>query len=267
MKTNKIICLISILFFTSIYLTSFAADKTRSKLPGGNNKWQLFWHDEFNYPNNQLESNWISANDSTSTNILCARIRRNAIVSNGTLKLLNKKEKVGKKDWTSGSVWTKLQFKYGYFECRYKYAAVTGTNNSFWLKINGSKLSQGKKFEIDINEGHFPSIMATNIHNWSDITTLNGVSKHKSSGKAIPLTNLNLGAEYHIYGLKWTPDSLCFYFDGKEVRRVHNDFCYSAATIYLSEAIIAWAGPVKEAIDGTRMEIDYVRVYKELPSK
>ena len=54
------------------------------------------------------------------------RWRENASVSNGTLKLLNKKEKRGGNDWTSGNIWTKEKFQYGYFECRYRYAAATG---------------------------------------------------------------------------------------------------------------------------------------------
>ena len=88
-----------------------------------------------------------------------------------------------------------------------------------------------------------------------------------NSSKIFSFLNVNLGSDYHYYGLKWSPDSLCFFFDGKEIRSVHNDYCFSSAPIYLSEAIITWAGEVTDAIDGTQMEIDYVRVYNEiLPS-
>ncbi len=221
-------------------------------LPGGDDKWQIFWNDEFSYPDVILENNWISANDSTQSNILCARIRRNAVVSGGTLKLINKKETVGTKAWTSGSVWTKSMFQYGYFECRYKYAAATGTNNSFWF-MSQTTPAVGKKFEIDINEGHYPSDMATNIHNWTDVTT---------SSMIYTFSGNNLGTTFHTYGLKWNADSLIFYFDRKPVRKVHNDFCLSQAPVFLSEAIITWAGAVTDAINGTQMEIDYVRVYK-----
>lgn len=401
----------------------YSIDAAKPILPGGNDRWQLFWNDEFDYPDFLLDNAWTSANDSTQANILCARIRRNVLVSNGTLRLMNKKENCGTKAWTSGSIWTKRTFQYGYFECRYKYAAATGTNNSFWFMSSGVP-TLGKKFEIDINEGHYPSEMATNVHNWTDITTnpTTGAQTHPSSSKSfsfavkpdvgiqleIPITtrkvrltsnystyfhlqefriynvnssgyptvlsptadtdvaglvnyardaqttitssgvyaagyeeinaadggltkhwvsqaagqkwiefdfpsdktigciqfisgwlsgstyvsvlndykvqyfdgtnwidiqsvdaasaNVDFGRDYHYLGLKWTADSLAFYHDGVEMRRVKNDFCYSGAPLYLSEAIISWAGAVTDAINGTQMEVDYVRAYLPLSS-
>lgn len=402
----------------ALLLGSYMYAQTGPTLPGGNDKWQLFWNDEFSYPNATLDTYWISANDSLQSNILCARLRRNAVVSNGTLKLQNKKEKVGTKEWTSGSVWTKRTFQYGYFECRYRYAAAPATNNSFWFMSSGVP-TLGKKFEIDVNEGHYPAEMATNIHNWSDITTnpTTGVQSHPSSSVKfsfatkpdvniqleIPITtrrirltsnyathfhlqefriynvnqsgypttlsptadtdisglvnlardaqtvitssgiygagyeainaadggltkhwvsqaagqkwiefnfptdktigciqfisgwvsggsyvsvlndykvqyfdgtnwvdiqtadastSVDFGRDYHYLGLEWTKDSLTFYHDGVAKRKVKNDFCYSGAPMYLSEAIITWAGTVTDAIDGTQMEVDYVRAYQ-----
>ena len=394
-----------------------AADAPKPILPGGNDKWQLKWNDEFDYSNAILDNSWYSANG-PQTWILCSRWRDNAVVSNGTLKLMNKKETRGGQNWTSGSIWTKQQFKYGYYECRYKYAAATGTNNSFWL-MSQSAPTEGKKFEIDINEGHYPSEMATNIHNWMDITTnpTTGAQSHPSSSKKyvfginpdvtiqleIPITTkkirltsnyaahfhvqefrvynvnaagypsamsatadtdkaglvnfargaqttitssgvygtgyelpkaadgslsthwvsqtagakwlefdfaadktvgciqfvtgwlsgstymsvlddykiqyfdgsewidiqsivstgggANFGRDFHYFGLNWTADSLQYFCDGKMMRSIKNEFSFSAAPVYLSEAIISWAGAVTDAIDGTQMEVDYVRIY------
>lgn len=399
----------------------FSADAPKPTLPGGNDKWRMTWCDEFDYPDAMLDATWNSANGA-QTWILCSRWRKNAVVSNGTLKLMNKKESLVGQDWTSGSIWTKQHFKYGYYECRYKYAAATGTNNSFWL-MSQSAPAVGKKFEIDINEGHYPSEMATNIHNWTDITVnpTTGASTHPSSSKKylfgqspdvsiqleIPITTrkirltsnyaahfhiqefriynvnaagyptvlsstadrdkaglvnyardaqtkitssgvygtgwelpkvadgtlsthwvsqatgvkwlefefandktigciqfvsgwisgstymsvlndfkvqyfdgtewvdiqsviptdgeVNFGRDFHYFGLEWTADSLKFYADGVLKRAEKNTFCYSAAPIYLSEAIISWAGAVTDAIDGTQMEVDYVRVYERKP--
>ena len=40
-------------------------------------------------------------------------------------------------------------------------------------------------------------------------------------------------------------------------------FCFIPAPVYLSLAIIGYgAGPVTDAIDGTQMEVDYVRIYE-----
>ncbi len=132
-------------------------------------KWKLIWEDEFDYSNKELDKRWESANSSSPT-LYCSRWRENAVVEDGTLKLMNKRENRGGQEWTSGSIWTKEHFKYGYYECRYKYAAATSTNNSFWIMTRGNVPEGYKRFEIDINEGHYPNSVNSNIHNWSDVT-------------------------------------------------------------------------------------------------
>ncbi|WP_419193771.1 family 16 glycosylhydrolase [Novipirellula herctigrandis] len=381
--------------------------------------WELVWQDEFDYPNERLDENWESQN-SPSHHILCSRWRENAVVKNGILHLINKKENRGGQEWTSGSVWSKKKFKYGYFECRYRYAEATGTNNSFWLMTRGSDPAVGKRFEIDINEGHYPNEVNTNIHNWTDVVThADGTKTHPSAHEGfaygmrpdyslpleIPVTTKRLrltsttsphfhirefrifgvsnqypdalsetadrdlkglvnhardpsvqieasgvfndktkpehaadgtwntswishddgekwlefrwprpitvgciqfingwqskgewtgwgqvsnyriqahdgrvwkeiatmdskdaadfGANYHTYGMLWTEDEIVFYQDRKELRRVANEFCKSESPIWLSEAIIRWAGSVSDQIDGTSMKVDWVRYYQK----
>jgi beta-glucanase (GH16 family) len=378
------------------------------------------WAEELDEPKASLANSWL-AHNGPRTHILCSRWRENAVVENGFLYLKNKKENRGGQDWTSASIWTKKQFQYGRFECRYKFAAATGTNNSFWIMTTGINPTVGKKFEIDINEGHYPAEMATNLHNWSDITTdpVTGKSTHPSTSqsfhfnsakpdvaiqletpvttKRIRLTSgygahfhiqefriykpntvgypavlspsadqdvtglvnyardpqtkisssgvygvgydavnaadgslvkhwvsqvsgdkwlefefssdktigclqfisgwlsgsrwnavidnykvqyfkdnawvdiavfdaaksgMNLANEFHTYALEWSKDSLIYLFDGKVMRRIKNDICHSPAPVYLSEAIIAWAGEVTDAIDGTSMVVDWVKIYQ-----
>ena len=387
--------------------------------PSGGQTWKLIWSDEFDGPNDQLDRRWHSQN-SASTHILSSRWRENAVVANGTLRLINKKEKRGGNDWTSGSIWTKEQFQYGYFECRYRYAAAEGTNNSFWLMTTDKPAAGTKSFEIDINEGHYPNEINTNIHNHSDTTVVNGRKTHPTSSKSFqfgvrpdvtiqlenpvktkrirfssdneghvhlgefrifnptsgnaPETNsssntkaslVNFAAEesteitasgfvkegqenladltddnpetrwtsqktggkwvefefpddrvigcirflngygtkddwkgllnnyqiswhdgskwvvmssfdvkegnhnfardFQTFGLLWTENQLVFYFNGKEIRREKNTFCHRPSPVWLSLAIIPWAGRVTDAIDGTSMEVDYVRIYQMKP--
>ncbi len=145
--------------------------------------WNLSWQDEFDYENEVLDNNWISQNGPTEhVLVACSRWRENAVVQNGILELVIKKETRGGQDWTAGNVWTKKTFGYGYFEARYKYAAAPATNNSFWLWPK-FRLAKGEKAcEVDINEGHFPSIINTNVHNWTDFDTApNGKRTHSSN--------------------------------------------------------------------------------------
>ena len=221
--------------------------------------WKLLWSDEFDYADSRLDEKWVSENASPG-HILCSRWRENAVVTNGMLRLCNRKESRGGKKWTSASVWTKARFKYGYFECRYRYAAATGTNNSFWFVTLPHGKDEG--FEIDVNEGHYPSEINTNIHDYKKVLFKGGKKSHKTDAKAFDLgRTVDLSKEFHVYGFLWTPDELVFYFDGKEIRRVKNEVCHSECALLLSEAILKWAGPVTDAIDGTFMEVDYVRAY------
>jgi beta-glucanase (GH16 family) len=394
----------------------------KSLLPGGADKWEFVWGDEFDGPDSELEVAWKSQN-SGSSHILSSRWRENSVVTNGLLRLVNRKEKRDGQEWTSGNIWTRQMYQYGYFECRYRYAAAEGVNNSFWLMPTGTnKITKGKLFEIDINEGHYPNKVANNIHNHSDTVVVEGRKTHPSSSRQftfgtrsdvtiqleLPVTarklrfssthsaHFNLGEfrvynvnpagypdalsptadkdkpglvnfareagtkittsgflsptndtrknltdgkietrwtsqregdkwvefefagprtigcvqflnglkesgswkgmvdnyrvayhdgtmwvamasfdimeaefnfarDFQVHGLDWNEKEMIFYLNGKEIRRVKNEFCFSPANVWLSEAIIPWAGHITDAIDGTAMEVDYVRIYRRKP--
>jgi hypothetical protein len=72
---------------------------------------------------------------------------------------------------------------------------------------------------------------------------------------------VDFSKDYHLFGLEWNEDELIFYVDRKEVRREKNEFSLSPSPIWLSLAIISWDDSVTDSIDGTFMEIDYVKVY------
>lgn len=235
-----------------------------SLLPGGGGGWELVWRDEFDHPDAALTNTWISQNG-PSGHILCSRWRENAIVTNGLLRLVARREKRGGQEWTAGSLWTRQTFQYGYFECRYRYAAAEGLNNSFWI-MPTSKAPPGRKhFEIDINEGHYPDKINTNIHNHTDKTNINGRTVHPTSSRRFVFDQDNFARVFHTFGLDWSDRELVFYLDGRELRREKNGFCHGPAPVWLSLAVISWGGRVTDAIDGKAMEVDYVRVYRRKP--
>ena len=160
----------------SLLMLLAASTLAQAEPPPG---YEKIWSEEFNGANADLDKTWEFQNG-PSGHILCSRWRENAVVSNGVCRLLNKKEQRGGQDWTSGSMATRQQFKYGYFECRYKYGAATGLNNSFWLMTRGKERPEAPvRFELDVNEGHFPNEIATNIHKWS--------GQHTSQSRAFRL--------------------------------------------------------------------------------
>lgn len=248
LDTHKAGLLVMVFLFVGFVVR---AESQKSQLPPGN--WKLIFQEEFTGSDKDLDNNWEFQNG-PSGHILCSRWRENAVVSDGILRLNVKKENRGGQTWTAASMWTRRKFKYGYFECRYKYAKATGTNNSFWLMTRGIPKDAPGRFEIDINEGHYPNEVNMNIHNWS------GEHWAKSTHKKVDGTNL--ADNFHVYGLEWNADQLIWYFDGREIRREDNTICHGESPVWLSLAIIEWAGAVTDDIDGKSMDVDYVRVYQ-----
>ncbi|BED89341.1 hypothetical protein PspMM1_18090 [Pseudoalteromonas sp. MM1] len=167
-------CTLAALVVTSSCVSAEQTRKLDSSI------WQLQWSDEFTYADSELDKNWISQNGPTENPwVLSSRWRDNAQVKDGVLHLIAKKESRGGQEWTTGNVWSKRSFHYGYFEARFKYAGAYGTNNSFWFWPKQGVKGDLKACEIDVNEGHFPNIINTNVHNWTDTYTLpNGRVAH-----------------------------------------------------------------------------------------
>ncbi len=180
MFNNKNITLLFILMAGIMACSSSNPDgplKPDGNNNGGNSgvsgakEWKLVWEDDFNYENSRLDASWNAENGSAS-HIDCSRWRSNVTTADGKLYLNNRKEQKGGKQWTSGSIWTKKTFKYGKFECRYKYAEATGVNNSFWIFLPSV-------FELDINEGKYPNVIDMTVHDWStNIPYPDGTSGH-----------------------------------------------------------------------------------------
>lgn len=217
--------------------------------------WKMVYSEEFR-KEDEIDKNWISQNSAENA-ILSSRWRENLRVSRGKLIMSNRKEKRGGKEWTTANLISKEKFKYGFFECRMRISGAPGINNAFWL--NSVERSKDiPAFEIDVVECHYPNIIRYAIHNWG--TTIN--TQHSSEGDKY-VSEKDLVKRYHIYGLYWDEAELMFFFDGKLIWKRPNEYCFNEANILLSTAVLEWAGEVTDAINGTSMNVDYVRVYKQ----
>jgi beta-glucanase (GH16 family) len=409
--------------FTAGQISADTEQENAAGPPGSG--WQLVFEEQFDGANADLDARWQFQNG-PSGHILSSRWRDNTRLEDGILKMIARKEHRAGQDWTAANLWTKQQFKYGYFECRYRYAPATGTNNSFWL-MSHKPSSEPGRFEIDINEGHYPCEVNMNLHqhsgkHWAkggrwyyygsgpdgsqddagfqfilekpllasklrlvsrdaDIVRVMELRAFPPSDQGYPsvfpnpkeaqpnVPNLaaeatveassqrsptlgpekaidgelstesrwvsakngsprvltlsfdrpreigclqfisgwldggkwrgivqdfhfeywdgkawqpvpgaesadlvesqrdpnappDLGHSFHVYGLEWNEEELIYYFDGQEIRRMGNEICHGESPVRLSLAIIRWAGAVTDAIDGTSMDVDWVRVWQ-----
>lgn len=230
-------------------------------------EWNLTFAEYFD-GNALNEEVWKAADQDAATHTLCSRWKENVEVKDGNLYLYAKKEtrpitlsdgRVIEQPFTCGSISTLTEdWHYGYYEAKYKYAAATGTNNSFWLMSDGGPAAQGDS-EIDINEGHYPYEMATNIHGFNP----NEGGRVTSSMKYQINAAEDLATEMNIFHLEWDANQLQFGCNGEIVRRTDNRYCKNPTRMYLSLAVLDFAGEVTDAIDGTEMVVDWVKVYEK----
>lgn len=186
----------------------------------------------------------------------------NAIVSNGTLKIIAKKENYSGSAYTSARLLSKnkFSFKYGTVEARAKLPAGVGTWPAIWmLGDNINTVGWPACGEIDIME-----------HRGMELNKIFGTVHHPghSGGNADGGTNVisNATTEFHLYKMEWTATSIKFYVDGvvfytftnnQSVPFNHNFF------LLLNFAMGGhFGGSIDPAFNTATFEIDYIRVYQ-----
>jgi beta-glucanase (GH16 family) len=231
--------------------------------PGGD--WQLVFEDRFDKPAVN-ESVWTIDNSVRVRNKL-GRWRENVEIKDGHLRLINKVESRNGCVWSSGNLLTKNEWQYGYFEASYRYARAIGINNAFW---GFSKNTDNPQVELNPNEGWYPDIINAHFY-----------IHHKKDGKTTHLTNgtadgtllgyragENLADDFHVIAMEWNEKELIFYFDGREIRRLPNIDSHRPISVWFSTYIADWCGgKATRAVDGSFMEVDWVRVWQKKPSK
>lgn len=243
----------------------------------------LVWSDEFNETGNLNTANWFKQiipieGDRWANGEVQHYTDRtdNSFVSNGTLKILAKKETYSKngvtKNYTSARLNSKFAFTYGKVEIKAKMPFGVGTFPALWML--GQNITENGGYwaesygttgwpdcgEIDIIEhwGANQDYVASALHNRSSFA--NTVNK---GGRNIQ----NASTEFHIYTLEWSATKMVFSVDGiqhytynPENKNIEN-WPYDAPQYLLFN--VAILPNIAANFTESAMEIDYVRVYQE----
>ena len=249
----------------------------------------LVWSDEFNingavnstkwHHQTQIPAggNWYNNEEQHYTNFLS-----NSFVENGVLKIVAKREVLNNqgvtKQYTSARLNSKFAYTYGRVDIRAKVPTNQGTWPALWLL--GKNITEPGGFfaathgttpwpacgEIDIMEHGItpdrPGYVQSAIHTPS------------SSGATInhgdTIAN-NLGTDFHVYSMNWSPFQITFLLDGVPFY-TYNPSVKNASTwpftsdqyLLLNIAMGGVAGNIPSDFNQATMEIDYVRVYQNV---
>ena len=86
---------------------------------------------------------------------------------------------------------------------------------------------------------------------------------HKSFGGS-KVDEKSLAVDFHVYGMAWSSTYIEFYFDGERIARYDRKEPDTADNMYLilNLAVGGWGGVPADPFPQTRMEADWIRVYK-----
>ncbi|MDA9570220.1 CotH kinase family protein [Porticoccaceae bacterium] len=199
----------------------------------------------------------------------------NSFVSNGTLKIVAKKQTYTDqghtKEYTSARLNSKFAFKYGRVEFRAKMPTGHGTWPAVWM-LGKNITEPGAYFEtlgygttgwpatgeIDIlehwgsNQGYAQSAMHTP-------SSYGGTINH--DGRYIP----TISSQFHVYAMDWNASRIVFTIDGIEHYR-YNPLTKDDETWPFNKEMflllnIAIEPTISASFSESSMEVDYLRVY------
>jgi beta-glucanase (GH16 family) len=187
----------------------------------------------------------------------------NVLISDGTLKIILKKENYSGSEYTSARILTKdkFSFKYGTIKVRAKLPAGGGTWPAIWmLGDNISTVGWPACGEIDIAEhvGNQLNKIFGTLHYGPS------VAGHIQNGGTKDISNAT--TEFHLYACEWSSTTIKFFVDDVPYYTFNNTGSLPFNQKFFIILNVAMGGNFGGAIDSNftsaAMEIDYVRVYQ-----
>lgn len=237
--------------------------------------YELVWSDEFDQAGALDTDKWFletfaPQNGSWYNNELQHYTDRldNAYISDGTLKIVAKKEEYTSsgttKSYTSARLNSKLQFTYGKVEVKAKLPRTQGTWPAIWaLGANINEVPWPKCGEIDIMEQLFEDhlMVQSAVH-------VQGRYGDDPALQQIKVSDVT--ENFHVYGMIWDPEKIVFTVDGEgfftyQPEDRSEDFWPFDKDQYLLLNVAVGGtlgGEVDPNFTEDQMEVDYVRVYQ-----
>ncbi|MFT4978957.1 MAG: beta-glucanase (GH16 family), partial [Myxococcota bacterium] len=201
----------------------------------------------------------------------------NSFVSDGTLKIVARKEQYTTEgttlDYTSARLNARFAFTYGRVAVRARLPAEAGTWPAIWTL--GANINEpGNAFGTEYGDVGWPACGEIDIMEqtgWDKDTTLAYFHwGHTETGayetEGSDLSNPSSTTDFRVYALEWDEAYLRAWVDGSLVHELQNTDTrpydnphYLLLNIAMGGSL---GGTVPSGFDDATMEIDYVRIYQ-----
>ncbi len=159
---------------------------------------------------------------------------------------------------------------YGYYEVRMRIGDKSGLNNAFWLNTPTELANADNthdRLEIDIIEAHYPDPVSRDYTN--SVKSWETGSAQGHGGTSFDVGDLS--ANFNTYAVEWRTDNSVNFILNGTVRNTVSAVAMRAARntipleVILSSKVLfdGFAGTVDPNVGGTKMIVDYVRVYDQ----
>lgn len=184
--------------------------------------YQMVFEDDFG--GTSLDGSLWDSQNSLTTSASGQKVYRqpaNAVVADGLLKLMVRKESVNRSEWTAAFVWLRKVYPVNtYYEARFVNTAATGVNNAFWTscKTNADAETSAyrNRYEIDCPESKLHTDGKIHVHlAWHDWKTYPYVGNNRAQGIGLTLDN----TDFQTWGLWIGETEFIIYYERKEIWR------------------------------------------------
>jgi beta-glucanase (GH16 family) len=231
-------------------------------------KTALTWSDEFDVAGSPDATRWVydtgTGSGGWGNNELEYYTSRtdNAVVSNGTLKIIAKKESYNGSAYTSARMLTRglFSFQYGKIEIRAKLPARTGTWPGIWMLGNNFATAGWPACgEIDIME-------QSGSQKNTILGTMHYPTQRGQYGDGGSTTVTTASSDFHRYATIWSASSIQMLVDDVVYYTLPNSSGLPFNQNFFIILNLAMGGNLGGTVDPAftmdQMEIDYVRVYQ-----
>jgi hypothetical protein len=227
----------------------------------------LVWSDEFNTDGVPDPAKWgydMGNNGGWGNSELEYYTNRpdNATVSNGTLKIIAKKENYSGFAYTSARLVTKgkYNFTYGRVDVKAMLPAGLGTWPAIWMLGSNFETNPWPSCgEIDIMEQRGSELNKI-------FGTLHYPGHSGANGNGATTIISNASTQFHIYSLIWNTATVQILVDNQLYQTVANSSSlpFNSNFFFILNFAMGgnFAGSVDPAFTSATMEIDYIRVYQ-----